>query len=115
MNHPEIPDVAALHRGGSPQFLGAANLGSRESGNTRTSGAALMDNVDNYYVTLHIYMYISTCMYINVYYCILLYIIDYYCILLIIIAYYCILLYIIVYYCILLYIIVLCIRKVDRL
>ena len=72
MNHPEIPDVAALHRGGSPQFWGAANLGLRESGNTRTSGAALMDNVENYYVTLHIYIYvyISTCMYIIVYYCI---------------------------------------------
>ena len=99
MNHPEIPDVAALHRGGSPQFLGAANLGSRESGNTRTSGAALMDNVDNYYVTLHmyIYIYISTCMYIIVYYCILLHIIAYYCILLYIVVYYCIILYIIVY------------------
>ena len=92
MNHPEIPDVAALHRGGSPQFLGAANLGSRESGNTRTSGAALMDNVDNYYVTLHMYIYI----YILVHVCILLYIIVYYCILLHIIVYCCILLYIIV-------------------
>ena len=98
MNHPEIPDVAALHRGGSPQFLGAANLGSRESGNTRTSGAALMDNVDNYYVTLHIYIYMYIYICILVHVCILLYIIVYYCILLYIIDYYCILLIIIVYY-----------------